>query len=111
MPCILVIYHDEQVRRLIRLTLEQEGYQVVEAGDGATGLRAFRNQVVDVVISDLFLPNQQGLETIRSLFVLRPDLPVIAIGGGGSEGGMHYLPLAKKLGARHTLKKPFSSSQ
>ena len=107
MPRILVIDDDEPVRRIIRRSLEAEGHEVLESRDGAEGLRAFHNQPIDLVISDIFMPNQEGLETIRVLLDQHPDLPVIAISGGGSEGGMDFLPMAKMLGARHTFSKPF----
>src|SRR5436190_16251520 len=83
MPRVLVIDDNEQIRRLIGLTLRCEGFEVLEAGDGDWGLRLYREQPADLVICDIFMPDKEGLETIQTLITLEPRLPIIAISGGG----------------------------
>jgi PAS domain S-box-containing protein len=100
---LLVIDDDPAVRGFLRQILSGAGYVVVEAGDGKSGMRKIETQGVELVITDLVMPEQEGLETLQRLRVQRPNLPVIAISGafGGS-----YLKTARRLGATATLAKP-----
>jgi CheY-like chemotaxis protein len=100
---LLVIDDDPAVRGFLRQILAGAGYVVVEAADGKSGMSKIEPQRVDLVITDLVMPEQEGLETLQRLRVERPNLPVIAISGafGGS-----YLKTARRLGATATLAKP-----
>jgi PAS domain S-box-containing protein len=100
---LLVIDDDPAVRGFLRQILSGAGYVVVEAGDGKSGMRKIETQEVDLVITDLVMPEQEGLETLQRLRVERPNLPVIAVSGafGGS-----YLKTARRFGATATLAKP-----
>lgn len=108
---IMIIDDDEQVREMLRRMLEYAGYQIAEAEDGEAGLAALASAPVDLVITDILMPNREGLETIMSLRRDCPDLPIIAISGGGWSGAAGYLNTAGKLGATCTLPKPFSRQQ
>lgn len=108
MPSVLVVDDQDQVRQLIRETLEQAGYEVEEARDGKEGLERYRMKVVDLVIMDILMPDQDGLEGILVLRREFPDSRVIAMTGGSEVVGFgNVLDIAKMLGARRTLQKPF----
>ncbi len=107
MPRVLVIDDDEQIRSLLRAILEREGYEVETAADGAQGLNFFRKDPADLVITDILMPEKEGLETIRELCDEFPDAKIIAISGGGSLAHPEvYLELCKKFGALRTFQKP-----
>ncbi len=108
MPSVLVVDDEDQVRQLIRESLAQAGYTVQEARDGKEGLDQYRKQPADVIIMDVMMPDQDGLE---SILILRREFPaarVIAITGGSDMIGiLNFLDVAKMMGARRTLHKPF----
>ncbi|WP_028582434.1 response regulator [Desulfogranum japonicum] len=104
---ILVIDDDEQMRTLLRQVIEWAGYEVFEAEDGREGMVKQRQQPADLVITDLIMPEQEGLETITGLKKEYPDIKIIAISGGGRIGPDAYLPAAKELGADRVFSKPF----
>ncbi len=107
MKRILIIDDNEQIRSLLREILELANFVVADAPNGEIGARLFRQQPADLVITDIFMPEKEGLETIRELRREFPDVKIIAISGGGSRGELAYLPAAKKLGAHRTFIKPF----
>jgi len=108
MSSVLVVDDQDQVRQLIRETLEQAGYEVEEARDGKEGLELYRAKLPDLVIMDLLMPDQDGLEAIMRLRREFPDTRVIAMTGGSHMIGiLNFLDVAKMLGARRTLQKPF----
>ena len=111
MAKILIIDDEEQVRLYLRSILEPEGYEVVEAPDGKVGLQLYREEPVDLIITDVFMPEKEGLETIRELRSEYPEVKIIAISGGGRDIDLDFLPLAKQLGALRTLKKPFDRQE
>lgn len=104
---ILVIDDDEQMRTLLRQVIEWAGYEVFEAGDGREGMLKQRQYKADLVITDLIMPEQEGLETITTLKQEFPGVRIIAISGGGRIGPEAYLPAAKELGADRVFSKPF----
>ncbi len=104
---ILVIDDDDQMRTLLRQVMEWAGYEVIEAGDGREGMQMQRKQPADLVITDLIMPEQEGLETITSLKKEYPGIKIIAISGGGRIGPEAYLPAAQELGADKVFSKPF----
>jgi YesN/AraC family two-component response regulator len=86
--------------------LENEGYEVMDAANGEEGLKLIRDQSADLIITDLIMPQKEGLETIRGLKRDFPNVKIIAISGGGRIGPEEYLNLARKLGANYTFAKP-----
>lgn len=107
MAIVLLIEDEPLVRGTIRLSLETSGYDVLTATDGREGVELLNRTKVDVVITDLIMPEQEGLETIRIIRRDHPDTSVIAISGGGRLVGADCLKAAKLLGAKFTLQKPF----
>lgn len=108
MSSVLVVDDEDQVRQLIRETLEQAGYQVREARDGKQALEQYRRQRADLVVMDILMPDQDGLESISVLRREFPKVKVIAITGGTDMIGiLGFLDVAKMLGASRTLQKPF----
>lgn len=104
---ILIIDDDEQMRVLLRQVMEWSGYEVFEAADGRAGMLKQRKEQADLVITDLIMPEQEGLETITGLKKEYPELKIIAISGGGRIGPDAYLPAAQELGADRVFSKPF----
>ncbi|HXS95052.1 MAG TPA: response regulator [Candidatus Limnocylindrales bacterium] len=100
---ILVIDDDERVRRLLGQTLINAGFGVVEAANGRHGRTAIQNNRIDLVISDIVMPEEEGLEFLQSLQCTLPNVPAIAI-SGAFEG--QYLRMAAKFGAAAALPKP-----
>ena len=107
MARILVIDDDNQMREMLRRKLENEGYEVLDASDGNVGMKLLRERDADLVITDIIMPNKEGIETILELKRDFPDVKVIAICGGGRFGPEDYLHLAKGLGVHSTFSKPF----
>jgi len=108
MARILVIDDEKPIRILLREMLERTGYKVIEASDGKKAMALLREETVDLVITDILMPDQEGLQTIRELRRDYPQIRIIAISGGGAVGPETYLQMAKRLGADRTLTKPFS---
>lgn len=107
MAHILIVEDEVTFRSVIRAALIQNGHTVVEAGDGRTGLELLKSQVVDLVITDVMMPDQDGIEVIMRLREKRNPAPIIAITGHPVEAEL-YLKVAKSLGAQRVLEKPFS---
>src|SRR5210317_1834310 len=106
MPNILIIDDDNQFRTMLRKMVERNGYEVIEASDGKEGIKLYRKNPTDLIITDLIMPEKDGIETIQELRKDFPDVKIIAISGGGRLGPHDYLHLAKMLGAQRTLTKP-----
>ena len=94
------------LREVLAAALSHAGHTVVQADGGRQGEKIFRAEPADLVITDLVMPDREGLETIMALRRERPDLPIIAMSGGMRSPV--YLALAAKLGAQRTLAKPFA---
>jgi len=107
MPLILIIDDDNKVRGMLRQTLERAGYDVLDAPDGKEGINLYRKDPVDLVITDLIMPEKEGIETIIELKRDFPDVKIVAISGGGQIDSEEYLHMAEKLGAQRTFTKPF----
>jgi CheY-like chemotaxis protein len=105
---ILIADDERQVRGYLRAVLEQAGYDVCEAEDGREAVRLALRERVDVVITDLMMPNQEGLETIQILRQQAPVVAIVAISGAFRE---EYLEIARKLGAEVALAKPMTPEQ
>ena len=109
MARILVIDDEPQVRRLIRQMLARAGHEVVEAADGAEGLASVRTARPDVIVTDILMPNKEGIETVRELNREAPGLPILVI--SGNPGSTLYMEMAKMLGAHAALAKPFRAAE
>lgn len=105
MAKILVMDDEASIRLLLRTALESAGHKVLEAETGQAGIALYRRESADVVITDIFMPDLNGLDTIIELTREFLNVKVIAISGGQGESGL--LDTAKLLGARQTLRKPF----
>jgi len=108
---ILIVDDDAQIRKVFRRILEAESHEVMEAADGIEGAKRFRDWPPDLVLMDIFMPEQEGLQTIREICWDFPDVKIIAISGGGRSGRMEPLEAAEKFGAIRSLKKPISREQ
>ena len=109
MAKILVIDDEPQVRRAICQMLARGGHEALEANDGAEGIAVASTTPPDAVITDIMMPNKEGIETIRELRRDRPDLPMLVI--SGNPGSSLYLQMATLLGAHSALAKPFRSAE
>src|SRR5215475_12447612 len=107
MARILIIDDEAPVRRLLRHMLEKEGYEVIDAPDGEVGIKLFRERPSDLVLTDILMPEKEGIETIIELRKSFPRVKIIAMSGGGRMGKLDVLPIAKSFGALQTLEKPF----
>jgi two-component system chemotaxis response regulator CheY len=99
---------DDALRGLVARVLTSAGYEVAEAPDGATGLRLWREGGADVVLTDLHMPDTNGIEVLLELRSFAPKLPVIAMSGGQRALDLDLLGSAKLLGAVSVLTKPFT---
>jgi CheY-like chemotaxis protein len=116
MSHVLIIDDSEKIRDTVKLMLESAGFDVSVASDGEDGVNQFRQERFDLVISDIVMPRRDGLQTIRELREMTPDIPIVAMSGGthfSSEGcgqgiTSYALSLAEVLGATRTISKPFS---
>jgi CheY-like chemotaxis protein len=108
---ILLVEDDEAVREILRKTLVSAGHEVEEAPNGAVAVAAYRRQASDVVITDLVMPEKDGLEAIMELRRLDPAVKIIAMSGGGRSlgPGQLYLESARLFGALRILAKPFTA--
>ncbi|MBE2213330.1 MAG: response regulator [Opitutaceae bacterium] len=108
---VLVIEDDEAMRAMLVQMLHRLGYDVIPAANGRIALDLLKTATPDFVITDLLMPEKDGIETILELRRSAPSLRVIAISGGGRLSSADYLHMARKLGAVATLEKPFEREQ
>ncbi len=108
MTRILVVDDEEPIRGLLRQAFEMNGYDVVEASNGSEAVRIFREDEIDLVITDIIMPNKEGLESIMDLKEIDPDVKIIAMSGGGRLEPHSYLQMASKFGAKKVFPKPLS---
>ena len=111
MASILLVDDDEQLRPMLKMVLERAGHTVNEAGNGREAMESYRQDPTELVVTDLVMPDKEGLETIMELRRAYPDLKIIAMSGGGRTGAQSYLELAVKFGANHILNKPFTNQE
>jgi DNA-binding response OmpR family regulator len=110
MKRILLIEDDENIRKMLRLSLEDYGYAVTEACDGKQGLESYRASPADLVLTDLVMPEKEGLETIQELRKSHPRVKIIAMSGGSRANAGENLKMARLLGAAALIAKPFEVS-
>jgi len=111
MSRILIIEDDNEVREYLESVLSRAGYEVVSSSNGKSGVAAFTDEPADLVITDIIMPEKDGIETIMDLRRINPLLKVIAISGGGRAEPENYLHSARLLGASKTMKKPFTNQE
>jgi DNA-binding NtrC family response regulator len=108
MAKILVVDDDVQILEMLRKLLEQEGYEVVTAGDGNEAKVRWYETNPDLLITDIVMPEKEGLDLILELQRDTPNIKVIAISGGDRIEPEYYLELAQIIGAYKTMAKPFN---
>src|SRR5437667_1731195 len=111
MARIIVIDDNDAVRSTMRRALEPTGHQVLEASDGEAGMKLLAETGADLVITDIFMPRQDGIVTLRRIKKEFPGVRVIAVSGGDSTGRIDLRKDAELLGAARTLRKPFSPAE
>jgi DNA-binding response OmpR family regulator len=111
MARILVVEDDEQVRTMLCMTLDWAGYDAHGAPDGNVAIRMQRERPADLVVTDLIMPDKEGLEMIMDLRREWPRTKIIAISGGGRVGPGNYLSQALHLGAARAISKPFGREE
>jgi two-component system, chemotaxis family, chemotaxis protein CheY len=108
---ILVMDDEAQILRLVREILHAAGHQVLCAADGIAGMALFRKEAPEVVIVDIVMPEQEGIETILAIRRESPRVKVIAISGAGPVGDVDVLKMARALGADDVISKPFRAQE
>ncbi len=108
MALILLVDDDDLVRLTLETALTRAGHEVVSAVNGVAALEKLQDVEVDVVVTDLIMPEKEGIETILEIRRSKAKLPIIAISGGGRGEAGDYLKLAGHLGADRVLNKPFA---
>jgi len=111
MARILIIDDDVKFLKMLRQILERAGHDVVEAPDGEIGAKVFRENRTELIITDIFMPEKEGIETIRDLKREFPTVKIIAISGGGRKGNFDFLEMAETLGADRSFSKPFERQE
>jgi DNA-binding NtrC family response regulator len=108
---ILIVDDDPGIRRALTSLLSKSGYQVTQANDGLEAIRLWRDQGGDLVITDLHMPEKNGIETILELLSHSPGIRIIAMSGGGQTKRLDLLSNATMLGAVLTIEKPFTLTE
>jgi len=111
MQKILLIDDDEQLRTALKLLLMRSGYEVSEACNGEEADKIYQQYSPDLVITDVLMPERDGLEVILGFRRKNRNVKILAISGGGRGAEFGCLEIAEKLGAQRSLEKPFSSEQ
>jgi CheY-like chemotaxis protein len=104
---ILLVDDDDAIRELLELVLQRKGLQVVKACDGREALSLYKKQEFDLVVTDLIMPDKEGIETILEIRAMKRPIRILAISGGGRVDQSMHLNLARSVGADRVLAKPF----
>lgn len=107
MARILIVEDSKDFRSLLQARLEMEGFEVAAASSGADALQVMARQPADVIVTDVFMPDKDGLETILEMRARYPEARIVAMSGWQSSRGVDYLRVAREIGAAHILRKPF----
>jgi CheY-like chemotaxis protein len=108
---ILIVDDDDQIREMLQLLLEAGGHRVEVAADGKVASRLIADRVFDLVLTDVLMPERDGLEFIGEVRKIQPAMKIIAMSGGGHIARESYLKIAKAFGANAVLEKPFSNAE
>ena len=111
MSRILIVDDDPHVRNMLERVLRKADHDVETAENGKEALRVHRERPADLIVTDIIMPEKEGLETITELRKSFPAVKIIAISGGGRIGPAQYLKMAEILGADRTFSKPFNPSE
>jgi DNA-binding NtrC family response regulator len=111
MTKILVIDDDALVRTTLECLLRDAGYEIATAEDGVRGMAIFRSEQPDLVITDIIMPEQEGIQTIIEMRKAKPDAKIIAISGSRRIGNADFLKMAQSLGAMDVVSKPFDADE
>ncbi len=110
MAAILLIEDDETMNEMLSEVLESRGYHVTRTYNGNEALKLLNTESFDLILTDMLMPDKEGVETIMEIKNLSASTPVIAMSGGGKLGPDTYLEMARKLGADYALQKPFEKN-
>jgi DNA-binding NtrC family response regulator len=108
---IMVVDDDAGIRRSLHTLLSRAGHEVLQAADGLEAIRLWRTGGADLVITDLHMPNKDGIQTILELLTHTPGVPIIAMSGGGQTKRLDLLGNVTLLGSVLTIEKPFTLSE
>ena len=108
MAGILIVEDDKDLREMLKTSLARRKYTILEAADGKEAILHFKPAITDLVITDLLMPDEDGLKVILKIKEIKPGIKIIAISGGGKAGPGNYLNVARALGADAVFPKPFS---
>jgi DNA-binding NtrC family response regulator len=108
---IMVVDDDASIRRTLQLLLTRAGYEVIQASDGSEAVRLWRDRGADLVITDLHMPQKDGIETIIELLSHTPGIRIIAMSGGGQTKRLDLLGNVTLLGSVLTIEKPFTLAE
>jgi DNA-binding response OmpR family regulator len=108
MPGVLIVEDENELREMLKISLIRHNFTVFEATNGKEAIAHFKPLITDLVVTDLIMPEEDGLKVVMKLRELKPSIRIIAISGGGKAGPISYLNLAKALGADAIFPKPFS---
>ena len=108
MPGVLLVEDNKELREMLKMSLLRRSFTVLEAENGKDAITHFKPFITDLVVTDLIMPEEDGLKVVIKLRELKPSIKIIAISGGGKVGPGSYLNLAKALGADAIYSKPFS---
>lgn len=111
MKKILIIDDETSFRKTLKKLLEKNSYKVIDAQDGNQGIKLFKEHSPDLIITDLLMPEKEGLETIKEIRELNPDIKIIAMSGGVVVEPEMYLNIAKKFGAQYSFAKPIDNEE
>jgi DNA-binding response OmpR family regulator len=108
MAVVLLVEDDNDLRQMLASAIGKKKHTVIEASNGRDALNKFKYSLVDLVVTDLLMPEQDGIGLIMELKKAKESLRIIAISGGGKAGPSNYLDIARTLGADAVFSKPFS---
>lgn len=111
MAHVMIIDDDKYVRSVVKQMLEVAGYSVTEASGGREGVSKHKENPADLIITDIIMPDEGGLETIMKLKRDHPETKIIAISGGGRIVRVDFLAIAKNLGVVKTMQKPLERTE
>ena len=111
MPHILIVEDSDDLRFIVKDFLQKAGHRVSEACDGCEVTDHLAGDPIDLVITDILMPEQEGIQTILQIRRRFPDVKIIGMSGGGIGGAAHYLEMAREFGANETIQKPFKKEQ
>ena len=111
MKNILLVDDEEAIRKMMRRILQDDSYEFSEAENGAVAIKKLEAKKFDLIITDVIMPDCDGIELVMNVRKKTPETKVIVMSGGGRVRADHYLQLAEKLGAVSVFEKPFDASE